>query len=70
MLICQWHGMFKINLIKNEFRPKGNDDMMHCVKCNKSSLLTPRLKTLNKQRDDKYLCGARMFFECCWSEKH
>jgi hypothetical protein len=34
------------NLEKNEFQPKGNDDMMQCVTWNKSFVFTPRLKTL------------------------
>jgi len=38
-----WHVQNKLDW--NELQPKGNDDMMHCVKCNKSFLLTPRLKT-------------------------
>jgi hypothetical protein len=37
-------------LISNEFQPKGNNDMMQCVACNKSYLFAPRLKASRKQR--------------------
>jgi len=36
------------NLDINEFQPKGNNDMMQFVTCNKSSLFAPRLKALCK----------------------
>jgi hypothetical protein len=37
-------------LISNEFQPKGNNDIMQCVTCNKSCLFAPRLKVSWKQR--------------------
>jgi len=37
------------NLEKEKIQPKGNDDMMQCVTCNKSFLFAPRLKTRKQQ---------------------
>jgi hypothetical protein len=43
--------------------------MMQWVTCYKFSLFVPRLKTLEKQGKDKYLCWLKIVFQCSWGEK-
>ncbi len=37
-------------LISNEFQPKGNNDMMQCVTCNKSYLFCTKTKSIMKTK--------------------
>jgi hypothetical protein len=41
-----------------------NNGMMQFVTCNKFSLFAPRLKALEKQIKDKYICKTRKCFKC------
>jgi hypothetical protein len=65
----QWYDMFKWPYI-NEFQPKGNNDMMQFVACNKSSLFGPRLKNCVNKEKNKYFCRTRQNFKFSWSERH
>jgi hypothetical protein len=46
---------------KDEFQPKGNDDMTRCVTCNKSSLFAPRLKTLENKETTNIIVKQEKF---------
>jgi hypothetical protein len=49
-MTCEVETIFGIH----EFWPKGNNDMMQGITCNKSTLLAPRLKMTKKKKKDKY----------------
>jgi hypothetical protein len=57
------------NLEKDEFQPKGNDDMMQCVTCNKSFLFASRLKTLKNKETTNIIVEQEKNYKCCSSER-
>jgi hypothetical protein len=52
------------NLEKDEFQLKGNDDMMECVTCNKSSLFAPTIKTLKNKGTTNMIVGQEKISKC------